>query len=74
MSAAPKASSSSAAPVTDVAIRLLLIDLQGVNVTNTKEAIQFVIKHLLETRKDALIKVNQTMIKNKDRIEDVILG
>jgi hypothetical protein len=28
-----------AAPVTDVAIRLLSIDLQGVNVTNTKEAV-----------------------------------
>jgi hypothetical protein len=39
MLAAPEASSSSAAPVTDVAIRLLLIDLQGVNVTNTEEAI-----------------------------------
>jgi hypothetical protein len=39
MLAAPKASSSSAAPVIDVAIRLLLIDLQGVNVTNTKEVI-----------------------------------
>ena len=74
MSAAPEASSSSAAPVTDVAVRLLSMDLRGVNVTNTEEAIQFVMKHSLETRKDALMKVNQTMIKNKDRIEDAILG
>jgi hypothetical protein len=66
--------SSSAVPVTDAAVRPPSIDLQGVNATIAEEAVQFVMRHSLETRKDALMEVNRTMIKNKDRTEDAILG
>ena len=65
---------SSRTPVIDLAVRLLAMDLQGIQVLTTEEAVQFVIKHSLEQRKDALIIVNQYIIENKDRIEDVILG
>ena len=58
----------------DVALRLPAMDLQGVKVSNAKEAVQFVIKHSLEERKNALMLVNQSMIENKDKIKDVILG
>jgi len=58
----------------DLAVRLLAMDLQGIQVSTTEEAVQFVMKHSLEQRKDALMMVNQCMMENKDRMEDAILG
>ena len=57
-----------------VALKLPAMDLQGVKVTNAEEAVQFVMKHSLEERKNALMLVNQSMMENKDKMEDAILG